>query len=182
MDETVERAQRGEHQAMGAVLAEVAPAVQRFALRLCRDVHDAEDVSQDALLAIANNLAQYDGRSSLATWAYTLARTACVRKRRGLKNQRSPDGAAVLAKLPAPEPHPEMVAELREFAAHLERALRLLPPDLRAVLVLRDLEEVDTTTASATLGISEDALKSRLSRARRALRSMLRDERGATNA
>jgi len=174
MDPTVERARLGEAQAMSEVLVGVRPALQRFALRLCRDVQDAEDVSQDALIAIAKNLARYEGRGSLSTWAFTLARTACVRKRRGAKN-RPAENAEPIDETPASAPHPELIAELRELATHLERALALLPEEHRAALVLRDLEGVDTATAARTLGITPEALKSRLFRGRRALRELLAD-------
>lgn len=173
MNATFERAQRGEPDAMSAVLTEVAPAVQRFALRLCRDVHDAKGVSQDALIAIAKNLGRYDGRGSLSTWAFTLARTACVRKRRGLENR--PAEHAELLAAAADAPDPVVVAELRQLSVHLERALLRLPSDQREVLVLHELEGLDTEAAPTRLGISQQALESRLLRARRALRDLLSD-------
>src|SRR5512139_2295083 len=96
MDERVARAQRGDVVALEELLAEVAPTVLRFARRMCRSDADADDVLQDTLLAAATHLGEFEGRSSLSSWLFALARSACSRKRRGLANQPAED-ASVLA-------------------------------------------------------------------------------------
>src|SRR5438445_11641591 len=83
----VARARQGDQAALEAVLARVAPAIARFGMRMCKNVHDAEDVLQDTLLNIAQHLGDFEGRSSLSSWAFSLTRSACARKRRGLKNR-----------------------------------------------------------------------------------------------
>src|SRR5690606_3525868 len=87
LTDIIARAKTGDRQALETVLAQVAPAVHRFGLRMCRNVHDAEDVLQDTLLNIAKHLGEFEGRSSLSSWVFALTRSACARKRRGLKNQ-----------------------------------------------------------------------------------------------
>jgi RNA polymerase sigma-70 factor (ECF subfamily) len=172
-DALVARARGGDRAAMEGVLASVAPSIRRFAARMCRNDADADDVLQDALLSIATQLDSFEGRSSLPSWAFTIARTACSRRRRGKKNQAA-DGADVLGTRAADEPGPEDHASSLETSAIVARALERLPEDYREVLLLRDAEGLTAPEAAGILGVSVDALKSRLHRARAALRDELR--------
>jgi len=158
---------------MEKLLGSIAPSIQRFGIRMCRNEEDAQDVLQDALLSIANHLNEFEGRSSFSSWAFTLARSACSRKRRGLKNQPhlpledSPEAAVVL-------PSPEQQVADREIAAALNAALDALPEMYREVILLRDVEDMTAPEAAEVLGITVEAVKSRLHRARRSLRDSLR--------
>lgn len=168
----LERAKAGDAAAMERVLAELAPVLGRYGRSMCRHENDADDVLQDALLAVAQNLASFEGRSSLSSWAYTLARTACVRKRRGLKNQPfASEEAAPMAVDDRPDPEAAVASnQLRDLVRH---ALDGLSEDHRDVLVLRDVEGLTAPEAAEVLGIGVEALKSRLHRARAALREAL---------
>jgi len=173
IDPLVERARSGDAKALEELLASVAPAVERFGLRMCRNPGDADDVLQDTLLTIATHLGDFEGRSSLLSWVFTLTRTACARRRRGLKNQ------AHLSDVDAPEPRdeaasPEERASDRELAAALTRALEALSDEHREVILLRDVEGMTAADTAAALGVSVDAVKSRLHRARESLRTLLR--------
>jgi RNA polymerase sigma-70 factor (ECF subfamily) len=173
LNELVARACQGDREALEGVLATVAPSVHRFSLRMCKNVHDAEDVLQDTLLAIANHLGEFEGRSSLSSWAFALTRSACTRKRRGLKNQ-PPVSDDRLAEAPDGAPTPEARVADQELASALSSALDGLSDDYREVILLRDIEGLSAPEAASSLGISVDATKSRLHRAREALRASLR--------
>lgn len=174
MDETlVIRAQSGDRAAMEDLLASVAPSIRRFAMRMCRNEADADDVLQDALLSVATNLDSFEGRSSVPSWAFAITRSACTRRRRGKKNAPAA-GDDVLVGMEAHEPGPEDRAASIEMAELVARALDGLPDDYREVLLLRDAEGLTAGEAAVVLGVSVDALKSRLHRARGALREALR--------
>lgn len=174
MDEAlVARAQAGDRTAMEGLLAAVAPSIRRFAARMCRNEADADDVLQDALLSIATHLDSFEGRSSLPSWAFTIARTACSRRRRGKKNAPA-EGEAALDGHVTAEPGPEDHASSVETSEIVAAALGRLPDDYREVLLLRDAEGLTAPEAALALGVSVDALKSRLHRARAALRDALR--------
>ncbi len=166
------RAQAGDRAALEALIAEVSPAVRRFTARMCRTPAEAEDAAQDALLAVAQHIDQYEGRAAFSTWVFTLARTACGRRRRGLKNLPAvadePD--ARLADGPGPDAH----LERAQLQLAIDRALAALHEEHREVVLLRDVEGLSAQEAAEVLGISVEALKSRLHRARAALRSALR--------
>lgn len=173
MDEAIiDRAKAGDRDAMERVLEAVAPSIRRFAVGMCKNDADADDVVQDALLSIATKLDTFEGRSALATWAFTLARTACSRRRRGLKNQPA-EGADVLESHASGARSPEERAASEETNAIVARALDGLPEDYRMVLLLRDGEGLTAPEAATIIGVSVDALKSRLHRARSALRDAL---------
>jgi RNA polymerase sigma-70 factor (ECF subfamily) len=175
MDEAalVDRARRGDRAAMEGLLASVAPSIRRFAARMCKNDADADDVLQDALLSIATHLDSFEGRSSLPSWAFTIARTACSRRRRGLKNAPA-EGDEALDARASERPGPEDTTSSLETSELVAQALARLPDDYREVLLLRDAEGLTAPEASQVLGVSVDALKSRLHRARSALRDALR--------
>jgi len=173
VDALIELAKSGDPAAMEQLLAQVAPSIQRFGVRMCRNDADAQDVLQEALLTIANHLGEFEGRSSFSSWAFTLARSACNRKRRGLRNQPH----ASLEDAPEGQmnsPSPEQLVADRELAQALNQALERLSDDYREVILLRDVEDLTAPEAAESLGISIEALKSRLHRARHALRDALK--------
>lgn len=171
-DSTLDRARRGDTAALEELLAQQAPAIYRFSLRMCRNAADAEDTLQDTLLAIAGHIGEFAGRSSLSSWVFALTRSACVRRRRGLKNrpaQSIDDASQLRSARPSPEEH----ASQSELTAALTAALDQLPEAYREVLLLRDVEGLSASEAAEALEVSVDALKSRLHRARQALREAL---------
>jgi RNA polymerase sigma-70 factor (ECF subfamily) len=167
------RARDGDRTALEELLATIAPSIHRFGLRMCRNRHDAEDVLQDTLLNVATHLRDFEGRSSLSTWAFSLARSACARKRRGMKNRPpAEDDEGLLAKAD-PGPGPDVRAGEHEVALALSNALDALPDDYREAVLLRDVEGLSAAEAAMAIGVSVDALKSRLHRARESLRDAL---------
>ena len=172
MDPLVARAQQGDKRALETLLSQVAPSIHRFGMRMCRSETDAEDVLQDTLLTIATHLEEFEGRSSFSSWVFALTRSACARRRRGLKNKPPVSSDAV------PEPRdesggPDSDVESRQLEAALNQALVGLSDDHREVILLRDIEGLPAADAARVVGISVDALKSRLHRARGALREAL---------
>ena len=171
-DALLERARGGDATAMETLLSEVTPSVERFVRRMCPG-SDADDVLQETLLSLATHLPSFEGRSALTSWVFTLTRTACSRQRRGLKNRPHETDEAV-ALMPDRSPDPEQRATDEELSQSLARALASLAPEHREVILLRDIEGLTAPEAAASLDISVDALKSRLHRARGALREALR--------
>lgn len=173
MDLLIERAKSGEREAMEALLTQLSPAIHRFSMTLCRNPGEAEDVEQDTLLSVASHLTNFEGRSSLTSWVFALARSACNRRRRGKKNQPTL-GEEALSTLQDEGPSPEQATEQEQMTRALSAALSVLPEDYRDAIHLRDIEGLSAQEAAEALGISVDALKSRLHRARSALREQIR--------
>jgi len=171
-DSLLHRAQQGDRAALEELLSQQAPAIYRFSLRMCRNAADADDVLQDTLLSIARHLGDFAGRSSLSSWVFALTRSACSRRHRGMKNRPAQSLDAV-ANLPSTHPSPEEDAGKRQLTEALTEALDQIADPYREVLLLRDVEGLSAQEAAEALGVSVDALKSRLHRARQALREAL---------
>ena len=173
----IERARAGDEDAFEQIIDlhadRVYGALRRFGLA----PGDAEDVTQEVFLRAWRGLGRFEGRARLSTWLYRIAFNE-GRRRLGRREPAvvRPDskGADLLAMLAdAPQRGPGAQALDREFEATLERALRQLPADWRAAVVLRDLEGLSTREAAGALGIREAAFKRRLHRGRMQLRALL---------
>lgn len=173
--ELLDAARGGDARALERVVRRLADSAFRYGQTFCRDPHDAEDVSQDVLAALVRTLPSFRGESSLSTWAWTVARRACVRHRRqGRRTQPiERPGDEPDLELPDPGPGPEGDAERRELGVAIEAAIATLPVSQREVLVLRDVEGLSAARVARRLGLQVHAVKSRLHRARLGLRRSL---------
>ncbi len=177
-------ARRGDPGAVRRLLATVSGTVYRYGRSFCRDPDDAEDVLQDVLLALLDSLPRFRGEAALTTWAFVVARRTCAKRRRRDARFTPLEGAAGRKALRVRDPggSPSRALERRRMAASLERAIAALPPGQREVLILRDAEGRSAAEVAGALGLGERAVKSRLHRARLALRRALGPERGAARA
>jgi RNA polymerase sigma-70 factor (ECF subfamily) len=175
------RIRAGDKSACAECIEIHSPGVYRLALRLMGDPEDAEEVVQETFLSAFQGIDRFDGRSSLRTWLYRIAYNAAMMRLRrpgpetvSVEEAEEPEeGGPVPQALVAWRDLPEDVLEDVEVRKELERAIRDLPEKLRAVFVMRELEEVSTKEAASALGISEDTVKTRLHRARLMLRERL---------
>lgn len=167
-------ARKGDAAAMTELLERATGPVQRFSRGFCRDPHDAEDLVQDVLAVLIRSLGSFRGDSSLSTWMYIVARRACGRLRKRQSRQSSLDEIPSEHQLRAdPSMEPPRRFERRRLGELLERAIGTLPMPQREVLVLRDVEGLPAAEVGRVLGLGERAVKSRLHRARLALRVQL---------
>lgn len=174
--ELLDAARSGDRHAIERLLAAHQPQVYRFGLRMCRDEEDAEDVLQDTLLTMARGIGDFRGASSLSTWLFSIARSHCAKKRRRSKHApeevRPLEGAEVEALADPSSPADEAIARKRLEAA-LEGAIRSLDPKYREILILRDVEGLPAAEVAQVTGLGVAAVKSRLHRARLAIRERL---------
>ena len=178
-DELVAAARQGDTTALEMLLLRYQPHLYRFGLRMCGNAEDAGDVAQESLISMARAVRDFRGDSSVSSWLYTIARRFCIKKRRRSKfaptREESLDtpGTGVARHLADPRPTPEQTATNRELATALTHAIDGLEPSQREVLVLRDVEGLSAPEVARILGLSVDAVKSRLHRARVAIREEL---------
>jgi RNA polymerase sigma-70 factor (ECF subfamily) len=175
--ELVEAAKAGDAPALEALLTLHAPAVLRFGNKMCRHPEDAQDVLQEALLAAARGVRDFRGDSSFSTWLFTIVRSFCIKKRRvskfAPKETVSLENDTSAARLASSAPLPDEAAADRELSVALSAAIDELEEANREVLLLRDVEGLTAPEVAAVLGISVDAVKSRLHRARVQVRARL---------
>jgi RNA polymerase sigma-70 factor (ECF subfamily) len=155
--------------------------VYRAARSIVRDEQEAEDVMQQAYVNAFMHLRQFNGSARFSTWVTRIAiNEALARVRRQGRYEVFDESSTVEPFMPqSPAVTPEQQALTRELRALLEDAIDSLPPGMREVFVLREVEGLSTQEVAECLGVSEDVVKTRLSRGRAALRRVLLDRTGA---
>jgi len=157
--------------------------VYRAARAIVSDEEEAEDVMQQAYVNAFTHLQQFSGAARFSTWLTKIAvHEALARVRRRGRYEPFDDQASneESPMLRSPAENPERQAFAGELRGLLEWAIDTLPPGMREVFVLRDVEGLSTAEVADALDISEDVVKTRLSRGRAALRRVLLERTGAT--
>lgn len=179
----VARLQSGDAAAFETLVREHGPRMLAVVRRFLGNDEDAQDALQEALLSVYRGIHRFEGHSLLATWLHRVASNAALMRLRSRKRtdetplddllpQYLDDGHQTRAT--AAWSHPvERLLERQETAELVRRAIDQLPETHRAILLLRDIEERDTDETAQLLGINAGAVKTRLHRARQALRTLL---------
>lgn len=165
-------ARAGDLAALDALTRAAGDRLLAAGRRYCASQADAEDAVQDALVAAGTHLADWRGEGPLEGWVVRMVARACARMRRGRKNDprwnlRDVDVAGGT--------DPESEARRAELAGRLGAALATLAPEDRAILLLAEAEGWTGPEIAAETGLSPEAVRARLSRARRRLRAQLAD-------
>ena len=175
--ELTERAKSGELSVLKEIVECYGQSLLSWAIKRCGDLDDAEDAVQDVYLAAQRFLPGFRGEASLRTWLYKLMISACLRRRRGKKHdpalhvELSHDVLYnVSINMDLSINQPDDVTYIKEMGEVLSEALLELSEDDRAIIMMRDGEEMSLAEISEKLGISVGAVKSRIFRARRRLR------------
>jgi RNA polymerase sigma-70 factor (ECF subfamily) len=171
----VERAAGGDMAAFEELVMRHADRLFASLRRFGLDDGEAQEVAQETFLRAWRSLPRFERRSRFFTWLYRIGFNEAQRRL-----ARRPAAGAVVSteqrpvdELPDERPGPAERAESEALRAALERALHELPVDLRAPVVLRDIEGLSTREAASVLDLCEPAFKSRLHRGRMALRTLL---------
>ena len=156
--------------------------VYRAARSIVRDEGETEDVMQQAYVNAFTHLRQFNGSARFSTWLTKIAINEALARvrRRGRYEAFDEELSSVEPMMfQHPSQNPEHQAFARELAGLLEWAIDSLPNGMREVFVLRDVEGLSTAEVAECLGVSEDVVKTRLSRGRAQLRRLLMERTGA---
>ena len=181
--ELVSRARAGDTAAFEQLMLDNQDRVYTLCLRMTGNREDALDLAQEAFLNAWRGLPSFQGNSSFSTWVYRLASNACIdflRKRKRRQQGESPhsldDEEAPLPEPADPRGSPEEELERRELRRAVERGLQALPDHHRQVLVMRELSGMSYQEIGAVLDLDLGTVKSRIARARLALKKFLVQE------
>jgi RNA polymerase sigma-70 factor (ECF subfamily) len=176
----------GDETALEEFLVLFQRKVFQYSLMMCGDRDDAEDVAQDTLMKVFEHLHQLQEPERVKAWVFRIARNACYTKRRRsvfaperelsldelMPSWKQEDGVRKMeiADWSALPEDQVLAGELNEQLRH---AILAIPEIYRSVLLLRDVENLTTAETAAILGVSEEVVKTRLHRARLAVRKQL---------
>jgi RNA polymerase sigma-70 factor (ECF subfamily) len=173
----------GDEEACAAFVRQYSGRMLALAHRLLRCEQDSADAVQDAFLAAFRSLDKFQGNSSLGTWLHRIVVNACLTKLRAQSRSRAVPIDNLLPTFDETGHHTrpvrpwakEALSQLtrEETRIQVRACIDRVPEPYRTVLLLRDIEELDTDQAAAQLGITVGAVKTRLHRARQALRTLL---------
>jgi RNA polymerase sigma-70 factor, ECF subfamily len=179
----VEQCRRGDAQAFARLVALHEGMVFNLAARLLGDPEEARDVAQEVFLQVYRTLGRFEGRSSLKTWIYRIVVNQSRNRQRWWRRRRKDRSCPIDALTPADEARlaeratgaegPEERLARRERSRAVQAALLKLSFEHRAVLLLREVEGLSCDEIAGTLSLPAGTVKSRLSRARDALRCAL---------
>ena len=179
--ELVSRAQSGDNEAFAELVGRYQNKIYRLARNITQSNEDAEDVLQETFLKAYSHLDGFQRNSKFYTWIVRIAVNESLMKLRKRKSDRTvpldepldTGEEAVAREIAVWDDNPEQRYSREEMQEILDEAVESLKPDFRTVFLLRDIEELSTEETANTLGISIPAVKSRLLRARLALREKL---------
>jgi RNA polymerase sigma-70 factor (ECF subfamily) len=183
----IDRLRGGDTTALEWLMEQFAPRVYRLACGITHNEADAEEVVQDVFLSVFRKIDGFEGRAALGTWIYRISVNAALIKRRGKRvelevfledylptfredGHREGDRAMLLADW-SDTPEEELLSN--EIRCTVRRMIASLPDRYRVVLFLRDLEGLSNEETAEILGDSVASVKSRLHRARMALREQV---------
>jgi RNA polymerase sigma-70 factor (ECF subfamily) len=179
----LERVRAGDERACEALVRRHGGRMLAVARRFLRTEEDSADAVQDAFLSAFRSLDGFEGNSALGTWLHRIVVNVCLMRLRALSRSREVRIDDLLPTFDESGHHSHRVrawedqalAELTraESRVHVRACIDRLPDAYREVLLLRDIEEFDTEQTAQHLGINPGAVKTRLHRARQALRTLL---------
>ena len=181
--DVVDQVLRGQTAMFELLMRRYNERVYRAARSIVRNDQEAEDVMQQAYVNAFTHLRQFNGSARFSTWLTRIAiNEASARVRRQGRYQPFDEELSIVEPFmpSSPSDNPEQQAFAGELRGLLEWAIDALPNGIREVFVLREVEGLSTAETAEALSVSEDVVKTRLSRGRAALRRLLMDRTGAT--
>jgi RNA polymerase sigma-70 factor (ECF subfamily) len=172
--ECVQKLQRGETDAFEILIRRHQKTIFNLVYRMLGDYDEAAEISQEAFLSAYRAIGTFRGESNFSTWLYRIALNHATTRRKSL-NTRHQRSVAMENAEPASDPHPgpAETMEKKEIRQRVQQALNRLDPEDATIILLRDLQDVPYDEVARTLEIPIGTVKSRLHRARQALRSEL---------
>jgi RNA polymerase sigma-70 factor (ECF subfamily) len=189
--EIVRRVRAGDSALFETLMRRHNQRLYRTARAVVKDEHEVEDVMQQAYVNAFTHLHQFEERSLFSTWLIRITLNEAVGRLRKMRHFALPapvssdideDAGEFMETVRSPQPDPERQAYAQELQRVLEEAVDTLPDRYRTVFMLRDVEGLSTSETGEGLGLGEEAVKTRLHRARAMIRRAVTARIGEVSA
>jgi len=188
IEEAIQLLRTGDSSRADRVLELIQQTVFSFSMKVCGHREDAEDTSQEVLFKATEHLPKLDDPGGLTSWLYTVAKNACLMRRRKTKSvpqemlsldDLMPDREELETFEQSSFGSPEESVLREEESERVRQAVLRIPPQYRLILVLHDMEELSTEDVARITGLTENTIRVRLHRARLFVRKELSANRRA---
>lgn len=186
-NELIQRIKEGDTESFSQLVLKYERKIINYAFRMLRDENDAEDAAQEAFLRAYRKIDTFNGDASFSTWLYTILNNICLdilrkRKRTGENthvsiNQNNTEDDEYEIQIEDTSPGPYDSYRQKAAMKALEAGIEKLSDEHRAVIVMRDINGLEYDEIAKITGMSLGTVKSRISRARIALRKILEEDR-----
>ncbi len=181
----LERAKDGDIAAFEELIESYQKKIFNLAYRILGNYDDAGDMAQEALIRIFRSIANFKEQSSFSTWVYRITTNVCLDEIRKKKNKKvisldeeiRMDDGEMKRQIMSDDIQPDAAAELEELRILVSDAINSLPEDQRLVITLRDIQGLSYEEISSVLDCPSGTVKSRINRARQALKNVLSTKR-----
>lgn len=180
----ITRCKKGDREAFNELMIKYQKQVFNMAYSILSDYEDASDASQEVFVKVYRSIASFRGQSAFTTWLYTICRNVCndalrKRQRKGftISIDSNEDENNPVAELPSEELSPEEHYEMSERQRIVRDAIRSLSPEYREIIMYSDMEQLSYDEIARILKCPNGTVKSRLNRARNALKKKLSEKK-----
>ncbi len=180
LNEIVRRLKAGEQEAWNMIINRYSKKVYNMALNFAGNADDASDITQDVFLKVYNNIGKFRDDSSFTSWLLRLSKNYCIDYWRKNKYNRKQielnDSLNLRDETEGKAKTPEEAVLMKSDVAYLRKKLLLLTPDLRALIIMRDIQDYSYQEIAEHLNIPLGTTKSRINRARTKLAKLILKE------
>jgi RNA polymerase sigma-70 factor (ECF subfamily) len=179
----IKKALKGDLQAFESLIIDYERKVYNIAFRMFGNEHDANDASQEIFIKVYKNLSKFDNKSSFSTWLHRLAVNTCIDEYRKIKRKTqknislddtvSVEDSNIPKQIADDSLTPEQVVIQEEKVMQVREAINQLKEEHKVIIILRDIESHSYDEIAQILDCSLGTVKSRISRARNALKKTL---------
>ncbi|WP_027621308.1 sigma-70 family RNA polymerase sigma factor [Acetivibrio clariflavus] len=177
----VERAKSGELEAFEQLIIGCQKKVFNIAFRMVGNYDDANELAQEVFIKAFRSIKNFKGDSSFSTWIYRITANVCLDELRKRKNRTivsldqdiELNDGDVKRQMPDNAPTPDMEAESNEVKSIVNESIQQLPDDYKSMIILRDIQGFSYDEISKIVNCPEGTVKSRINRARQALKKIL---------
>lgn len=181
----IDRSKAGDVAAFEELISVYQKKIYNLTFRMLGNLNDADDLTQETFIRVFKSISNFKGESTFSTWIYRIATNVCLDELRKRKNKKAisldeeikVDDGEIKRQIESDTPLPDEIAEKEELRLFVKNAIESLPEEQRLIISLRDIQGLSYDEIAQVLECPSGTVKSRINRARQALKKILISKR-----